>query len=104
MLALEPENINPGHREIYRCLALPLCHPSRDRLNEGFIFRFHQLVRVVARHEKLLIALEDGEIYTAKTRDGEQQKTKPEVGQINETFRQIRVLAGEFGMTPVNRA
>nr|WP_170540939.1 P27 family phage terminase small subunit [Ruegeria arenilitoris] len=100
MLALEPDDLNPAHREIYRRLALPLCHPTRDRLNEANIFMFHQLVRVVARHERLLIALEDGETYTTKTRDGEQQKTKPEVGQVNETFRQIRALAGEFGMTP----
>ncbi|MDW4550873.1 P27 family phage terminase small subunit [Defluviimonas sp. D31] len=100
MLELEPEDLNPDHREIYRRLALPLCHPTRDRLNEANAFMFHQLVRVVARHEKLLIAIEDGETYTTKTRDGEQQKTRPEVAQVNETFRQIRALAGEFGMTP----
>ncbi len=100
MRELEPEGLNAAHREIYRRLALPLCHPTRDRLNEGNIFMFHQLVRVVARHERLLIAIEDGETYTTETRDGIQQKSKPEVAQVNETFRQIRALAGEFGMTP----
>lgn len=100
MLELEPDDINPAHREIYRRLALPLCHPTRDRLNEGNIFMFHQLVRVVARHERLLIEIEDGETYVTKTRDGEQHKARPEVAQVNETFRQIRALAGEFGMTP----
>ncbi|MEL7513661.1 MAG: P27 family phage terminase small subunit [Pseudomonadota bacterium] len=100
MQELEPGDLNPDHREIYRRLALPLCHPTRDRLNEGNIFMFHQLVRVVARHERLLIAIEDGETYESETRDGVQYKTKPEVGQVNETFRQIRALAGEFGMTP----
>lgn len=100
MLELEPDDLNPDHRETFRRLALPLCHPTRDRLNPGNIFMFHQLVRVVARHERLLIAIEDGETYTTKTRDGEQQKTRPEVAQVNETFRQIRALAGEFGMTP----
>jgi len=100
MLELEPENINPEHREIYRRLALPLCHPTRDRLNPGNIFMFHQLVRVVARHEALLVAIEDGETYATKTRDGVQHKAKPEVAQVNETFRQIRAVAGEFGMTP----
>lgn len=102
MLELEPEDINRKHREIYRRLALPLCHPTRDRLNAGNIFMFHQLVRVVARHEALLVAIEDGETYTTKTRDGTQQKAKPEVAQVNETFRQIRALAGEFGMTPAS--
>lgn len=100
MIELEPDDLNPDHREIYRRLALPLCHPTRDRLNEGNIFMFHQLVRVVARHERLLIAIEDGETYESETRDGVQYKTKPEVGQVNETFRQVRALAGEFGMTP----
>ncbi|WP_282021680.1 P27 family phage terminase small subunit [Ruegeria faecimaris] len=100
MLSLEPEDLNPAHREIYRRLALPLCHPTRDRLNEANIFMFHQLVRAVARHEKLLIAIEDSETYTTKTRDGIQEKAKPEVAQVNETFRQIRTLAGEYGMTP----
>ncbi|TCP43943.1 P27 family phage terminase small subunit [Rhodovulum marinum] len=101
MLELEPGDMNPDHREIYRRLALPLCHPTRDRLNEANIFMFHQLVRVVARHERLLLVIEEeGETYTTKTRDGEQQKARPEVAQVNETFRQIRALAGEFGMTP----
>ncbi len=100
MIELEPGDLNPRHREIYRRLALPLCHPTRDRLNPGNIFMFHQLVRVVARHEALLVAIEDGETYETKTRDGVQQKAKPEVAQVNETFRQIRALASEFGMTP----
>lgn len=100
MLKLEPVDLTPSLREIYRRLALPLCHPTRDRLNEGNIFMFTQLVRVVARHERLLVAIEDGETYTTKTRDGFQEKAKPEVAQVNETFRQIRGLAGEFGMTP----
>ena len=97
---LEPDDLTPETRAIFRRLGLPLCHPTRDRLNEGNIFMFMQLVRVVARHERLLVAIEDGETYTTKTRDGEQQKAKPEVAQVNETFRQIRALAGEFGMTP----
>ncbi len=100
MAELEPADITPKLREIYRRLALPLCHPTRDRLNPGNIFMFLQLVRVVARHEALLVAIEDGETYTVETRDGNQQKAKPEVAQVNETFRQIRALAGEFGMTP----
>lgn len=100
MAELMPDDMREAHREIYRRLALPLCHPTRDRLNEGNIFMFHQLVRVVARHEKLLVAIEDGETYETKTRDGAQRKALPEVAQVNETFRQIRALAGEFGMTP----
>lgn len=100
MLELEPDDMSADLRAVFRRLALPLCHPTRDRLNAGNIFMFTQLARVVMRHEKLLVAIEDSETYTTKTRDGVQEKTKPEVAQVNETFRQIRALAGEFGMTP----
>lgn len=101
MLELEPEGLDVAHLATYRRLALPLTHPTRDRLHEGNVFMFLQLVRSVVRHERALLVIEDaGETYTTKTRDGEQQKTRPEVAQVNETWRQIRSLAGEFGMTP----
>jgi len=101
MLELEPEGLDLITETTYRRLALPLAHPTRDRLHEGNIFMFLQLVRSVVRHERALLVIDDeGETYTTKTRDGEQQKTRPEVAQVNETWRQIRSLAGEFGMTP----
>lgn len=41
-----------------------------------------------------------GETYESETRNGKQIKSRPEVAQLNETFRQIRALANDFGMTP----
>ncbi|MFQ1702355.1 P27 family phage terminase small subunit [Loktanella agnita] len=96
MFETEPDDLGADLRAVFRRLALPLCHPTRDRLNPANIFMFTQLARVVLRHEKLLVAIEDGETYASKTRDGAQEKAKPEVAQVNETFRQIRALAGEL--------
>ncbi|MBD3803570.1 MAG: P27 family phage terminase small subunit [Thioclava sp.] len=98
---LEPYAISSDLRAVFRRLALPLCHPTRDRLNDGNLFMFIQLCRVVLRHERLLVFIEEeGEVYSSDTRNGIQHKTRPEVGQVNETFRQIRALGNEFGMTP----
>ncbi|MDN3713334.1 P27 family phage terminase small subunit [Paracoccus cavernae] len=98
---LRPEGLLDKERWVYDRLAPPLCHPTKDRLNEVSIFMFVQLCRSVVRYEdyQLLLA-ELGETYTAKTRNGDQIKTRPEVAQLNETWRQIRTLASDFGMTP----
>ncbi|WP_353429272.1 P27 family phage terminase small subunit [Paracoccus denitrificans] len=98
---LRPEGLLDKERWVYDRLAPPLCHPTKDRLNEVNIFMFVQLCRSVVRYEdyQLLLA-ELGETYTAKTRNGDQIKSRPEVAQLNETWRQIRALASDFGMTP----
>lgn len=62
---------------------------------------FEQLCWTIARHERLRLDLrEGGETYESETRNGKQQKSRPEVSQLNETWRQIRALASDFGMTP----
>lgn len=101
--SLGPFQISTETRAVFRRLALPLCHPTRDRLNDGNAFMFLQLTRTVQRHERILTELEEvGETYVSEGRQGKQIKARPEVGQLNETFRQIRALANEFGMTPAS--
>ncbi|SMO63961.1 P27 family phage terminase small subunit [Paracoccus laeviglucosivorans] len=98
---LRPEGLLDEVRWVYDRLAPPLCHPTKDRLNEANVFMFVQLCRSVVRYERYTVLLEEeGETYTAKTRNGTQQKSRPEVAQLNETWRQIRALASDFGMTP----
>ncbi len=100
---LQPEDLTLEEREAWKRLALPLCHPTVDRLNPTNTFMFLQLVRCVMRHERLRVELEElDETYSTSTRDGEQWKTRPQVAQLNETFRQIRALGNEFGMTPAS--
>ncbi|MCJ8139504.1 P27 family phage terminase small subunit [Falsirhodobacter halotolerans] len=98
---LRPEGMIDKVRWVYDRLAPPLCHPTKDRLNEVNIFMFVQLCRSVVRYEEYIVLLEElGETYLSKGRAGDQLKSRPEVAQLNETWRQIRALASDFGMTP----
>lgn len=98
---LRPEGLLDKVRWVYDRLAPPLCHPTKNRLNEINVFMFVQLCRSVVRYEEYTTLIEElGETYQAKTRNGLQIKSRPEVAQLNETWRQVRALAGDFGMTP----
>ncbi|GLQ26124.1 hypothetical protein GCM10007927_09270 [Sulfitobacter pacificus] len=98
---LRPEGMPDQLRWTFDRLALPLCHPTVNRLSATNVFMFVQLCKAVMRHERIELELEElSETYVSETRSGTQIKSRPEVAQLNETFRQIRGLAGEFGMTP----
>ena len=98
---LRPEGMLDEERWIYDRLAPALCHPTKDRLNEVNVFMFLQLCRSILRYEKYAVLLKElGETYTSKTRNGDQIKSRPEIAQLNETWRQIRALGSDFGMTP----
>lgn len=98
---LRPEGMLDEERWVYDRLAPALCHPTKDRLNEINIFMFLQLIRSIVRYERYAVLLKElGETYSAKTRNGDQIKSRPELAQLNETWRQVRALAGDFGMTP----
>lgn len=98
---LRPEGMLNEEGWVYDRLAPALCHPTKDRLNEVNIFMFLQLIRSIVRYEKYAVLLKElGETYSSKTRNGDQIKARPEVAQLNETWRQIRALASDFGMTP----
>lgn len=98
---LRPEGLLDAERWVYDRLAPPLCHPTKDRLNEINVFMFVQLCRSVVRYEQYAVLLAElGETYKSFGRAGEQLKSRPEVAQLNECWRQIRALASDFGMTP----
>jgi phage terminase small subunit len=99
--ALRPEGLVDKVRWIYDRLAPPLCHPTKDRLNEVNVFMFVQLCRTIERYEGYIVLLDEmGETYVSEGRQGKQVKARPEIAQLNETWRQIRALANDFGMTP----
>lgn len=99
---LRPEGLSFEVRTVYDRLAPPLCHPSKDRLNEVTVFMFVQLCRSIVRYEKLELVLdEQGESYSpGKGRNGDQRRATPEAAQINVVWGQVRQLANDFGMTP----
>jgi P27 family predicted phage terminase small subunit len=45
----------------------------------------------------------NGRTYTTEGRHGTQQKTRPEVGQMNDLERRLRASMGEHGLTPLSR-
>ncbi|MCM2292285.1 P27 family phage terminase small subunit [Allorhizobium sp. BGMRC 0089] len=98
---LRPAELPFDVRAIYDRLAPPLCDPRKNRLNETNIYMFEQLCWTISRYEKLRLDVrENGETYESETRNGVQFKNRPEVGQLNETWRQVRALASDFGLTP----
>ncbi len=98
---LKPRGMPQDVQRVWDAIAPPLSHPTRNRLNEVTAFMLSQLCFAIARHQELRKDLaENGETYVTETRNGKQEKSRPEVAQLNETFRQIRGLANEFGMTP----
>lgn len=100
---LRPTELPFDVRAIWDRIAPTLCDPRKNRLDEASVFMFEQLCWLVARYEKLRLDVrENGETYESETRNGVQFKSRPEVGQLNETFRQLRSLANEFGMTPAS--
>lgn len=100
---LKPDYLSPGAAAIYDRLAPILCNPTINRLREPMLEAFVLLCEARARHERLRRYLATpgvDETYISKTRNGEQIKCRPEVGQLNETFRQFLTLARDFGLTP----
>lgn len=99
---LKPEGLPWSVSVIWDRIAPPLCDPRKNRLNKSNVYMFEQLCWTIERHERLRVKLETGETYESETRNGVQQKNLPEVSQYNETWRQIRSLASDFGMTPAS--
>lgn len=97
---LKPEGLPFTVSAIWDRIALPLCDPRKNRLTESNVYMFEQLCWTIERHERLRLKLDAGETYESETRNGVQIKNLPEVSQYNETWRQIRSLASDFGMTP----
>lgn len=98
---LRPDDMPFTVRAIWDRLAPALCDPRKNRLNDTNVYMFELLCHTIDRHERLRLDVrEGGETYETMTRNGKQLKSRPEVSQLNETWRQIRALASDFGMTP----
>jgi phage terminase small subunit len=99
---LRPEGLTGELRWTFDRLALPLCHPTVDRLKPHYMMTFLKLCQAVLRYEKLSLILEEqGETYEKQGgRSGDQIKARPEVAQLNVVSSQIRGWANDFGMTP----
>lgn len=73
-------------------------------LNDLFIDTLIEYCRVVSTIDRLAKYLrKEGDTYKSQTRNGYQEKNRPEVGQLNEARRMLRSYVGDFGLTPQAR-
>ncbi len=100
---LRPPGLEDDVRQVYDRIAPLLCHPTVVRLKPHMVDTFVLMCRMWCRFEtirKLLADPEVGETYESETRNGVQLKSRPEVAQMNEAFRNFLTLARDFGLTP----
>jgi len=101
--ALKPAGLDEDVSRVWDRIAPKVCHPTVDRLKPHMLETFVLMCKVLARYERLASYLAEfnvGETYVTETRNGVQWKSRPEVGQMNEAFRQFLTLARDFGLTP----
>lgn len=98
---LKPRGLEADVSKVWDRLAPRVCHPTVNRLAPHLVESFLLLCRALARHDKLRLQIQaTGETYATATRNGEQHKSRPEVAQLNESFRQALTLLRDFGLTP----
>jgi P27 family predicted phage terminase small subunit len=73
-------------------------------LNDLFVDTLVEYCRVVSSIDRLAKYLrKEGDTYASETRNGFQEKNRPEIGQLNEARRMLRSYVGDFGLTPQAR-
>ncbi|WP_057465655.1 P27 family phage terminase small subunit [Pseudovibrio sp. POLY-S9] len=100
---LKPDHLTKDGVKVYDRIAPHVCNPLVARLNFYNMESFVLMCEALARHEKLRKYLNTPgveETYISETRNGKQLKNRPEVAQLNETFRQFLTVARDFGLTP----
>lgn len=71
------------------------------RLKPHFVDALCEYCRVVRRLADARKYLDDKDwTYVTSGRNGQQFKSRPEVGQLNDDWRKWRSLVGEFGLAP----
>lgn len=98
---LLPDFLSPDEVEIWERVA-PELHMI-GRLKGHFVDVLAEYCRAIARLATLRQQLKsDGEVYTTVGRNGTQWKSRPEVAQLNEAWRQWRNLAAALGLSPAD--
>lgn len=96
---LRPRGLEPAHRRLWDEIAPELA--KSGRLKPLYVHTIHEYVIVLTRLRDIRADLaENGETYTVTGRNGTQEKSRPEVAQYNESWRNWRALAGDLGLSP----
>jgi len=73
------------------------------RLKPHYVHTVSEYCRAISRMLELREVLNvKGETYVVEGRNGQQYKSRPEVAQLNETFRQWRSLTAMLGLSPAD--
>lgn len=85
-------------------VATALADPTVDRLQARFVDVIVEYCRATVRLRDLRARMPnlDDEVYESETRNGNQLKSRPEVAQLNETWRQWRSLVALLGLSPAD--
>ena len=98
---LKPFDLSEYEARVWDRIAPQLA--MQERLKPHFVDTVAEYCRALMRMRSLRMTLHDeGETYTVKGRNGEQHKSRPEVAQLNETWRQWRNLTAALGLTPAD--
>lgn len=116
---LRPRGLDDEMRKEWNRVAHILADPTVDRLKARYVDVIVEYCRATVRLRKIREAFdliahraaeEDGkavdrlgaEIHVTAGRNGEQLKSHPHVGQMNETWRQWRSLVAMLGLSPTD--
>lgn len=106
---LEPASSDPAALRFvaefdaeYEKLAWILVEPAVDRLKPRFMLAITELCYLTARIRTLRATMPTiaHEVYRVKGRNGDQVKSHPHLGQINDDWRKWRAMLSDLGLTP----
>ncbi|SEQ33463.1 phage terminase, small subunit, putative, P27 family [Faunimonas pinastri] len=101
---LRPRNLTPELRREWDRVAPLLADPAIGRLKSHFVDTVVEYCRAVVRLRALRERMPelDDETYEVTGRNGSQMKSRPEVAQLNETWRHWRSLVAMLGLSPAD--
>ena len=99
--ALKPCDLTEYEAQIWDRIAPQLA--QQGRLKPYYVDTVAEYCRALIRMRALRSTLqEEGETYSVSGRNGTQYKSRPEVAQLNETWRQWRNLTAALGLSPTD--
>ena len=101
---LMPKALAPDLKAEFKRVAEILSEPSVDRRKPRFLDTIVEYCRCTVRLQSLRSSMPTlaHEIYRVKSRNGDQVKSHPYVGQVNEEWRKWRSLVAMLGLSPTD--
>ena len=97
--ALRPDDLTDAEIKIWDRIGPMLA--MLGRLKPHYVDFLAEYCRVVAKMAETRRYLDDNNwSYTTEGRNGTQEKMRPQVAQLNEDWRKLRSMVGEFGLAP----